>query len=239
MVGGAHAAVYGLRAVDTRLVGKTAESFENRHRSGEAFCPRAMLLARMIQPTSWFVSDRGHGAGQTTFMVREETVMRIGAVLVHGLGIAILGWTLAAFGGPAILAQEATPEAMEEPAGVSIELVAAGAAETLPPAPALLAIFRAEFEPGAVFQFPADDPDTGLFVVESGVMTASSTVPVVVTRGGDPEDTEVMAAETTFTLEPGDSFVNPPNSGGEFRNDGEEPVVLLVAAVEVAAPDAG
>jgi hypothetical protein len=42
-------------------------------------------------------------------------------------------------------------------------------------------------------------------------------------------------------LEPGDSFVGLPEAGGEFRNDGDDDVVLLMAGIgpdQVATPAA-
>ena len=41
-----------------------------------------------------------------------------------------------------------------------------------------------------------------------------------------------VAANAEFTAGPGDSFVGKDHSGGEFRNDGTEEVVLWIAGVE-------
>jgi hypothetical protein len=42
---------------------------------------------------------------------------------------------------------------------------------------------------------------------------------------------EEVAANTEFQLEAGDSVLIPANVGGEARNDGDQPVSLLVANV--------
>ena len=136
---------------------------------------------------------------------------------------------------PATGAQDATPAA----AGTTVEVVAAGESATLPSAPVDIVLLRFRTPPGVVDVVPADDPALGLIYVESGQLTVTLTAPVVVVRAGTlatPGAGEPVAAGTQVVLGPGDSFVGPPNSGGEFRNDGAEELGLLVAAV---APQEG
>ena len=136
-------------------------------------------------------------------------------------------------------AQGGTPPAGQAgaPAGTSFALIAAGRAATLPPAPAVVTLARFGLEPGASFAIPADNPSAALVYVESGTLTLRLTAPVVVTRGGavvtpGTRAQEEVPAGTAFTLGPGDSFLGPPLSGGEFCNDGTEPVAGLNAIVE-------
>jgi hypothetical protein len=49
---------------------------------------------------------------------------------------------------------------------------------------------------------------------------------VTVTRTTGPED---VPAGTEFTMGPGEASVWPPHIAGETRNEGQEPVVALIA----------
>ena len=102
---------------------------------------------------------------------------------------------------------------------------------------------RFTLEPGAGIPFEAEGLTVALAYVESGALTARVEAPIRVTRGAAPQAAEgpppqeEIAAGTEFTLEAGDSAVFPPNVPGEIRNDGQEPVVGLVALV--APPEGG
>jgi hypothetical protein len=63
--------------------------------------------------------------------------------------------------------------------------------------------------------------------VEQGTLTVRNTVPAVVTRAS--QDQETLPADTAFTMGPGDSTVSGPRSGGALRNDGTGEVTLLAA----------
>jgi quercetin dioxygenase-like cupin family protein len=123
--------------------------------------------------------------------------------------------------------------------------LAYGIAETLPATPADLALFRFGIEPGVTFPFDPNDPSVALAYVESGSATFSIDAPASVLRAASeatsfPEATEEFAAGEEFTLEEGDSVIVPPNVSGEVRNDGDEPLTLLVANIaplEEAMPE--
>lgn len=172
--------------------------------------------------------------------------MRRVPVLVSVLAVVLLGGFAVGRLSVATAAQEGTPPAEEfAPEGVAFEPLGFGTAEELPTAPADLVLLRVTFDPEAGFPIEEDDPTVALVYVESGALTIQVEAPLQVTRaatieafatpgaveeGGIPEPEEVEAG-TEVTLEAGDSVVIPPNVGGEVRNDGEEPAVVLAALV--------
>ena len=104
--------------------------------------------------------------------------------------------------------------------------LASGRLENPPPGPLQLELLRFTNYPGSVFTTPETDPTAALILVESGEVTVRLAKPVTITRTTGPEE---VAAETDFTLGPGESFVWAPFVAGEVRNDGQEPAVTLVA----------
>ena len=54
-----------------------------------------------------------------------------------------------------------------------------------------------------------------------------------------PMETETFAAGEAFELAAGDSAVFPPGAAGEARNEGDEPVTVLVADVGPPQGQAG
>lgn len=138
--------------------------------------------------------------------------------------------------GARIAAQESTPEASPVPSevseanGVSFEPIAVGVADSLPPAPAVLQLFRIRIAPGGAFSEPDGDPGTGMITVESGVATMSFTLPSSIIRAGSETPT-MQAANEEFTLDTGDAVVPPPGSGGTIRNDGSAELVLLAMGI--------
>ena len=149
--------------------------------------------------------------------------------------------------GRSITAQVATPPPAAEgvvlPAGVTAERLAAGLAEPLPPAPAVVELVRFTFAPGAVVVLPEESPSLALVYVEAGVLRVRIDAPVALTRaaaGGSPGESEAIPAGTPFTADAGDFFVGPPHVAVEARNDEAEPLVLLMAVLEpapaIAAP---
>jgi hypothetical protein len=113
---------------------------------------------------------------------------------------------------------------------VTLEPIAFGMAEELPPAPAVLQLVRLRIAPGGEFSQPDGDPGAALIVVEMGALTASLTRDAVVTRGlgGDKEP---IAANQSFQMNAGDSVVASAGSGGTFRNEGTEEAVFLGAGI--------
>ena len=168
--------------------------------------------------------------------------MRRLSVLVPLLAVLLVGLALGARFGASALAQEGTPPPEDEfelPEGVSFAPLAYGTAAELPPAPAELFLFRIGLEPGASFPL---EPETSvaLAYVEAGELTANLEIPMTVLRAAGPgtpfpEQTEAFAAGEEFTMGAGDSAIFPQEAAGELRNDGDEPVSLLVADVGPAA----
>ena len=110
-------------------------------------------------------------------------------------------------------------------------------ADTLPAAPAALTLFRIEFAPGAgVTVFPGD-PGPEAHLIESGTLTLRNfTEDILVTRAvssatPDAVTPEVLPAGAETQLGPGDGFLLLSAVGGEFRNDGTEPVVMAIAGI--------
>lgn len=146
---------------------------------------------------------------------------------------------------PRARAQEATPAASPpEDEGVSAELVSLALGVTAPN-PADLLVVRIGLEPGAVSPIAADDPNGGMFVVESGVFAVRVEAAWTLTRGaglaaamataeatGDLSVAiEAIAAGEEVTLAAGDAAYIPGNVEGELRNDGSEPAVGLAFLV--------
>src|SRR3954467_6250454 len=119
-------------------------------------------------------------------------------------------------------------------------------ADTLPAAPASLTLFRVEFAPGAgVTVFPGD-PGPEAHLIESGTLTLRNfTDDILVTRAvsqatPDAMAPEVLPAGAETQLGPGDGFLLLSEVGGEFRNDGTEPVVMAIVGIypqRVGSPD--
>jgi hypothetical protein len=131
-------------------------------------------------------------------------------------------------------AQEATPAPFATPGPGEFAVapgqigrdLAAGQLDALPQTPAFIAISRITSAPGSVFTGVPDNPSAALILVESGHGTWRLQAPVTITRTTGPEP---VAAGAAFTLGPGESFVWPPLVAGEFRIEGPEPAVTLVA----------
>jgi mannose-6-phosphate isomerase-like protein (cupin superfamily) len=166
----------------------------------------------------------------------------VAIVFVLMAGIALNG-RLA----PAASAQAASPTASDAggPAGLEHEILAAGLAEALPAAPAIILMERVTIAPGADIPASPDDPTFSFFRIESGTLTMTTDTPLRVTRAaalaealatpGTMPAAEEIAADAEFALAAGDSVVIPPGVGGGLRNTGAEPVVVLVAQLFPAA----
>jgi hypothetical protein len=123
-------------------------------------------------------------------------------------------------------AQESTPAAtgVEISPGVTFELMPASED---PPS-----LYRLRFAPGATLAF-VDDPAISLVYVESGALSLQLDAAVSDARpeasSGDEE------ADTALTLAQGDYFVLPPLVAGEIRNEGQEPMAIVIAAITPGA----
>jgi hypothetical protein len=162
------------------------------------------------------------------------------------LAVAVGAAVLILTAGRSITAQVATPQPEAEgvvlPEGVTVERLAAGPVEPLPPAPATVELVRFTFAPGAVVALPEASPSLALVYVESGVLNARIDTPVTLTHvaaGGGPGEPETIPAGSPFMADQDDFFVGPPHVAVEARNDGSEPLVLLMAVLEPAEEMAG
>jgi quercetin dioxygenase-like cupin family protein len=159
---------------------------------------------------------------------------------LHMLTVAFGAAILVLTAGGAIAAQSATPEAGTDialPAGVTVQNLAVGSATPLLPSGASIELVRFTFAPGAVVVLPEASPSLALVYVESGVLSVRIEAPAMLARvaaGGSPGEPEPISAGTAFTADQGDSFVGPPHVAVEARNDGSEPLVLLMAVLEPA-----
>jgi quercetin dioxygenase-like cupin family protein len=151
------------------------------------------------------------------------------------LAVIVVVALLATLTGGSLNAQEGTPAAEEAfmlPEGVTAEPLAGAVTQIVPPAPALMELIRFTFEPGAVLHLPEESPSTALVYVEAGTLTARVAATLTVTRAAVGGTREEIAAGTEFTAEAGDFFIGPAHIAVEARNDGPEPLVLLMAVIE-------
>ena len=142
-------------------------------------------------------------------------------VLVAGL----VAFTCGMLGPLSTGAQESTPPAettgVEIAPGVTFDLVPASED---PPS-----LYRLRLAPGATLSF-VGDPAISLVYVESGALSLQMDAAISDARtdedGGDEED-----AATAVRLSEGDYFVLPPLVAGEIRNEDQEPVSIVIAAI--------
>jgi hypothetical protein len=139
------------------------------------------------------------------------------------------------------LAQETTAET-PAPSGVAFEPVTGELVPPLVAEGAEVQLERASFSSGASYTIAAADAQLLLVSIESGALTVRSSTPLVINRAGEGTAATVrqewVAADSELTLERGDSFVRPPRSQQELRNEGEEPTVALMASISGAPTDA-
>ena len=141
-------------------------------------------------------------------------------ILISGLITLICGMV-----GPLSTgAQESTPAA--ETTGV--EVATDVTFDLMPASEDPPSLYRLRFAPGATLAF-VDDPAISLVYVESGALSLQLDAPVSDARpeaaSGDEE------ADTALTLTQGDYFVLPPLVAGEIRNEGQEPMSIVIAAI--------
>jgi hypothetical protein len=162
--------------------------------------------------------------------------------------VVLLAGLLAAGGARVSVAQEGTPPADEYamPEGVTFDGLAFGTVAVTPAGEVDLGLYRSRLEPGASVGL-GGGPSYYLISVESGTITFHVDAPALVTRAVTgtpaaqmPDQTapEEAAAGTDVILEQGDAALfspNPGGAGGEVRNDGQEPVMVLVVEARPAA----
>jgi hypothetical protein len=125
-------------------------------------------------------------------------------------------------------AQESTPVAeatgVEVAPGVTFELMPASED---PPS-----LYRLRFAAGATLAF-VDDPAISLVYVESGALSLQLDAAVSDARPESSSGEE--EADTALTLAQGDYFVLPPLVAGEIRNEGQDPMAIVIVAITPGA----
>src|SRR5215216_1080831 len=119
-------------------------------------------------------------------------------------------------------AQRSTPAAtgVEISPGVIFELM--HSSEDPP------SLYRLRLAPGATLSF-VDDPAISLVYVESGALSLQLNAEVSDTRPDATSDEE--EANAAVALSEGDYFVLPPLVAGEIRNEGQEALSIVIAAI--------
>jgi hypothetical protein len=142
-------------------------------------------------------------------------------ILISGL----ITLTCGMLGLPSAHAQESTPTA----ATTGVEVAPGVTFDLLPASEDPPTLYRLRFAPGATLSF-VDDPAISLVYVELGALSLQLDAAVSDARpeaaSGDEE-----AADTALTLTQGDYFVLPPLVAGEIRNEGQEPMSIVIAAI--------
>ena len=179
--------------------------------------------------------------------------MRRVRAVVPVLVLVFAGWLGAVFVDRGVSAQEGTPTAAGTPegsaAGVTVEVLGAA-----PPAPGQVqTLLRLTFEPGAALPLHAN-PGATIAFVESGALALTAVTGVAeVTRVLDPGDpaglppatpgpgtpppatptleTEAVVVGAEADLVAGESLAFGPDLIHGFRNDGDEPAVLLLTGL--------
>jgi hypothetical protein len=101
--------------------------------------------------------------------------------------------------------------------------------ELLPASEDPPSLYRLRIAPGATLSF-VDDPAISLVYVESGALSLVLDAAVSDTRPDAASEDEVEA-DTAVALSQGDYFVLPPLVAGEIRNEGQEPLSMVIAAI--------
>jgi hypothetical protein len=142
-------------------------------------------------------------------------------ILISGL----ITLTCGMLGLPSARAQESTPTA----ATTGVEVAPGVTFDLLPASEDPPTLYRLRFAPGSTLSF-VDDPAISLVYVELGALSLQLDAAVSDARpeaaSGDEE-----AADTALTLTQGDYFVLPPLVAGEIRNEGQEPMSIVIAAI--------
>ena len=121
-------------------------------------------------------------------------------------------------------AQASTPVAEE----TGVEVAPGVTFELMPAAEDPPSLYRLRFAPGATLAF-VDDPAISLVYVESGALSLQLDAAVSDARPEASSGEE--EADTALTLAQGDYFVLPPLVAGEIRNEGQEPMSIVIAAI--------
>lgn len=149
----------------------------------------------------------------------------------HAKALVSLALTLLLLGQASIVAS--AQDAM--PPGVTLDVIANGMVASLPDDADQMLLMRFVIEPGATIPVEPDSSRVALFETEHGEITVTVDGEASISRAtAEPGVTETMAADTPFTLQPGDAATFPAGLKGELQNAGEDSVTLLVL---FTAPD--
>jgi hypothetical protein len=192
-------------------------------------------------PDYWIRAHEGDHDVRTTSTTKDRIgpslwrFVRQSAVVGGLLALVLAGFVAGGRIGGTV-AQEGTPPAGLGVEGAIFEPLAFGEVSELPQAPASFQLVRVRIAPGGHISVPAEDPGLVLIWVESGALTGTNTTPVRVLRAArlatpEAQTFEDVAAGAAFSVGPGDSFVGPPHSGGEYRNDGTDELVLWISGL--------
>jgi hypothetical protein len=103
--------------------------------------------------------------------------------------------------------------------------------DTVPAEAGWASIDRTILPPGAGWAFDANDGEGPLlYRVESGQLTIRAEGPIAVTRGGASQ-AHPFAPGTDVVLDPGDQGFTPSGVASRWRNDGDNPAVILDARI--------
>ncbi len=128
-------------------------------------------------------------------------------------------------------AQEATPAGSALPEGVEFVPLAFGPGGGLPPAPALVALLRLTYEPGAGFAAPIL-PGPWLGLVETGTLIARPHGLVMYGRGAEiGHGLSQGRTGDVLTLGTGDYIGTLPGTAIAYTNESEVPTTSLVLRV--------
>jgi hypothetical protein len=148
------------------------------------------------------------------------------AVLISGL----LTFTCGTFGPDSTRAQESTPMASTPTAEMpGVEISPGVTFELLPASENPPSLYRLRVAPASTLSF-VDDPAISLVYVESGALSLVLDAPVSDARPDEAGEDEADA-DPALELSQGDYFVLPPLIAGELRNEGQEAVSLVIAAI--------
>ena len=143
------------------------------------------------------------------------------AVLISGL----LTFTCGTLSPVSTRAQESTPTA----GATGVEIAPGVTFELLPSSEDPPTLYRLRLAPGVSLSF-VDDPAISLVYVESGALSLVLDAAVRDARP-DAANEDEEEADPAVELSQGDYFVLPPLVAGEIRNEGQEPLSMVIAAI--------
>ena len=149
--------------------------------------------------------------------------MSRGAIVILVAGL--VAFTCGMLGPTSTGAQESTPAA----ATTGVEIAPGVTFDLVPSSEDPPSLYRLSFAPGATLTF-AGDPAISLVYVELGALSLQMDAAVSDARP-DADGEDEVDANTALMLSEGDYFVLPPLVAGEIRNEGQDSVSIVIAAI--------